>query len=246
MTHELTFLLTLLFLVLFGVGTLLCLFLYKWNYIKFFNSPLWTKTSFWVPIFACLIVTLYLQNSATIPLTLALIVLAIREYRRLKHKKVSALIYLIVMCCLLAHLTLPFVIFGQTLAISFLVAVAFSSVLSDVFAYFFGNFFGKHKLPHTINPNKSWEGVFGQIIGAFCGYWLVLPLLPIALPITVAFIVGIASALGDIVNSIVKRQLAIKDWGMTIPGHGGVLDRFSSLATAIAACMWWAFLYYQY
>lgn len=244
MIHELVISLTTLFIGLFIAGTILCLALYKWNYIAFFRSSLWTKIYFWIPLFIGLVAILYLQNLAAIPIAIALVTLAIREYYRLKTKKSSSFVYLIVMCVFLIHIALPYSYLSHTLATSFFVAVAFSSVLSDVFAYFLGNFIGNHKLPASINPNKSWEGVSGQIVGAFCGFLMVTPFLPTALPLIVALIVGTASACGDIANSIVKRQARVKDWGMTIPGHGGVLDRFSSLAAAIFATFWWMVLFY--
>jgi phosphatidate cytidylyltransferase len=73
----------------------------------------------------------------------------------------------------------------------------------------------------------------GQLIGGIVGALLFSWLLNVPISIAVGMLVGAASAIGDIINSIAKRQLAIKDWGTSIPGHGGVMDRFSSLNMAL-------------
>lgn len=231
-----------LFASLFVVGTLLCLKLYKWEYARFFRSTLWTKVFYWVPIFIVFLVVLYVQLWAAILVTLLISGFALREVLRLPQKSWIAWPYMLIISLACTHLLLFFAPLDSQQYVNVLLVVGFSSVLSDVCAYFFGNFFGRHKLPIWINKNKSWEGVIGQLLGAIIGFLLIVPAISPVPHITLAILIGIASAVGDILNSVVKRQVSIKDWGMTIPGHGGVLDRFASLALAIASAYWWTVL----
>jgi len=105
--------------------------------------------------------------------------------------------------------------------------------LCDSAAYFGGRTFGKHKLYPAASPNKTVEGAVSGVIGAtvllpilrVTGLAEPLPLDYVALPL----VVGIAGQLGDLVESLIKREAGLKDSSQIIPGHGGVLDRFDSL-----------------
>lgn len=238
MTSDLLIYIVCLFCVLFISGTVLSLSLYAWNLSAFFKSSLWTKVAFWIPLFLGLIALLHYQEPLARLLACALIGFALFESFKQHQKNYLSICYLTCTCLALGHIALPFVLFDIKLATHLFVVVCFSSVLSDVCAYFFGNFFGKHKLPSFINARKSWEGVIGQFVGAFIGFLVVIPVINSSIPAILAVLIGFASAAGDIFNSIVKRQLGIKDWAQTIPGHGGVLDRFSSLSFAVAASVW--------
>lgn len=108
--------------------------------------------------------------------------------------------------------------------------------LSDTGAYFAGVFFGKHKLCPNISPKKTVEGFFGGIVGAVIGvtlYGLVLMLMGSKVNFLFGIVYGVvgslASVLGDLSFSVIKRQVGIKDYGNLIPGHGGILDRFDSM-----------------
>lgn len=117
--------------------------------------------------------------------------------------------------------------------------------LTDVFAYFVGIKFGKHKLCPTISPKKSVEGAIGgTLIGALagCGVALLFRAVPIdntmsngtiVLIVLITFVfsilVSICSQFGDLFASVLKREYEIKDYGNILPGHGGILDRFDSL-----------------
>lgn len=103
---------------------------------------------------------------------------------------------------------------------------------TDTFAFIFGNLFGKTKLAPVLSPNKTWEGSIGGVVGSL-GLTLAY-VLYIDLPITFSLvlmmiIVSICSQLGDLAASKLKRWAEIKDFGVLIPGHGGVLDRFDSV-----------------
>lgn len=103
---------------------------------------------------------------------------------------------------------------------------------SDTFAYFVGSAFGSHKLASTISPGKTVEGFLGAIIGTIATAIIVgtvifgLPLVKMAVA---GFILALAATFGDLVESVLKRFANIKDSGIFLPGHGGVLDRFDSI-----------------
>jgi phosphatidate cytidylyltransferase len=105
----------------------------------------------------------------------------------------------------------------------------------DTFAYLFGVWLGKHRLFERISPKKSWEGLIGGMV-VTVGLSFFLPLLfPYLLWynwMILGGIVVIASTYGDLVESLYKRSLNIKDSGNILPGHGGILDRFDSVLIA--------------
>jgi phosphatidate cytidylyltransferase len=103
---------------------------------------------------------------------------------------------------------------------------------SDTGAYFAGTFFGKRKLFERISPKKSWEGFFGGALLALTfAYGLSEFFHSITLVqwIIVGVIIIIGGTFGDLVESLLKRSIEIKDSGTSIPGHGGFLDRFDGL-----------------
>lgn len=116
-----------------------------------------------------------------------------------------------------------------------------TTVASDIGGYFAGSFLGKHKLAPTISPKKTWEGVTGSAVTCMIvGGWLVWWLLDGG-QIWQGVIIGLAAVVtataGDLVESMVKRDLGIKDMGTLLPGHGGVMDRLDSLV-ATAPVVW--------
>ena len=101
---------------------------------------------------------------------------------------------------------------------------------SDTFAYFVGSACGKHKLASYISPNKTMEGFLGSlvastVVGTVLGYLFGLPLIEMAL---LGLLLAVVATLGDLVESVAKRETHIKDSGNIIPGHGGIWDRFDS------------------
>ncbi|MFO0914522.1 MAG: phosphatidate cytidylyltransferase [Pirellulales bacterium] len=102
----------------------------------------------------------------------------------------------------------------------------------DVAAYAFGKALGRHSLASQISPKKTWEGACGALGVACLIPWLLAFTLPQFTPtdrIAAGLLLGIGAQLGDLVLSVFKRDLGIKDMGTTIPGHGGLLDRLDSL-----------------
>jgi len=114
----------------------------------------------------------------------------------------------------------------------YLLFLIFAVELNDVAAFTFGRLLGKHQFRSQISPKKTWEGA----IGALC-FSMVLPwLFRFSFPqfgtlqlVLTGLIVGIGGQLGDLSISVIKRDIGIKDMGVTIPGHGGILDRIDSL-----------------
>jgi phosphatidate cytidylyltransferase len=120
----------------------------------------------------------------------------------------------------------------------FLLSVFIFVWLYDTLAYCIGSLIGKHRLLERISPKKSWEGTIGATILTIAVAFL-MPEIFTTLPLTViqwiflAFIVTVAATIGDLVESLFKRQLIVKDSGSILPGHGGILDRFDSILFVI-------------
>lgn len=109
---------------------------------------------------------------------------------------------------------------------------------SDSGAYMVGSLIGKHRLFERISPKKSWEGSIGggvlAIVAAWC-LWYFFPIMSLVQWIGMSLVVVVFGTWGDLVESLMKRHLGIKDSGNILPGHGGILDRFDSAMLAIPA-----------
>jgi len=106
---------------------------------------------------------------------------------------------------------------------------------SDVFAYLTGSLIGKHKLHERISPKKTWEGSMGGLFFALLAayiLWVLVPELNLVEWMTLTIIIVISGTLGDLAESLLKRNAGVKDSGTLFPGHGGVLDRFDAVIFA--------------
>jgi phosphatidate cytidylyltransferase len=117
---------------------------------------------------------------------------------------------------------------------------------NDTFAYLTGRFIGKNKLIERISPKKTWEGTFGGVIFtlivsyfiSFYGensdilFWIIS-----------AIIITPCAILGDLLESLMKRNLKIKDSGSILPGHGGILDRFDATLFTVPFYFTWVIFY---
>jgi phosphatidate cytidylyltransferase len=111
---------------------------------------------------------------------------------------------------------------------------------ADSGAYFSGRAFGKRKLAVHVSPNKTWEGFVGGMVTVCAVLWIALLVRGVEISPTRgvlltfgALVLGAASVVGDLFESMLKRQAGIKDSGTLLPGHGGVLDRIDSLTAAL-------------
>lgn len=118
--------------------------------------------------------------------------------------------------------------------------------LSDTGAYLVGRSLGKHPLSPAISPNKTVEGLLGGLIAAVAFGLLANALFGLDLPIlvasTVSLVLAIIGVLGDLAESLMKRQAGVKDSGSLIPGHGGMLDRIDALLFTWTAGLYLALL----
>jgi phosphatidate cytidylyltransferase len=113
------------------------------------------------------------------------------------------------------------------------IAVFASIWVCDSAAYFAGRAWGKHKLFPRVSPNKTWEGAGAGFLAAVLAFIaakeIALPYMTMSSAIVCGCIVGVFGQLGDMVESLLKRDAGVKDSSGLIPGHGGVMDRFDSL-----------------
>ena len=186
--------------------------------------------------FSVLVYNKSLQNALLlVPIVLAVFVAEL--YRKSSTPFQNIAITLLAVC----YVALPFSFY---LALGFMGA-SFSYILplslllliwaNDTGAYIFGVTLGKHRLFERHSPKKSWEGFLGGIVVASLVAWILSRYVHILAPIhwfALAILVGVVGTLGDLVESMLKRSLNIKDSGSFLPGHGGLLDRFDSLIFA--------------
>lgn len=113
----------------------------------------------------------------------------------------------------------------------------------DTGAFFAGHFFGRHKLAPAISPGKTWEGVIGGLVFSIAAA-LIFTVRSLGVPwylaLLLGVLIGIAATLGDLAESLIKRQTHVKDSGQIIPGHGGILDRVDSLLFAVIVVYFFA------
>ncbi|HHE38706.1 MAG TPA: hypothetical protein ENL20_09060 [Candidatus Cloacimonetes bacterium] len=119
---------------------------------------------------------------------------------------------------------------GHLLILSLLVLIW----ITDTFAYFTGLLFGKHRGVFKASPKKSVEGFLGGLFFALIGGFVIYKFadIPIEKSLAAAICAGIFGQLGDLFESMLKRDAGVKDSSNLLPGHGGVLDRFDSLLIA--------------
>ena len=148
-----------------------------------------------------------------------------------------------IMICMAGGLLVPYLLCAimrircMELGASLVLLPFLLAFMSDSGAYFVGIFFGKHKLAPVISPKKTVEGMAGGVAAAVLGVMIYGLVLWLGFGYKVNFLYGalygvagsLASVLGDLTFSVVKRQTGIKDYGNLIPGHGGILDRFDSM-----------------
>ena len=132
----------------------------------------------------------------------------------------------------LAMLGLMYTIIGKHLTLAMFILIW----LSDTGAFCVGSLIGRHKLFERISPKKSWEGFIGGLVFCLAASALLAWLFPAEVKglsmlqmLGFGAVVCVAGTWGDLIESMIKRSLGVKDSGNLLPGHGGILDRIDSL-----------------
>ena len=187
---------------------------------------------------AAIIVSAYAGGSEAMVVALALTVFALMLWRSPENPKgyvrdVTAATF--------AALYLPFLAGFAVLLLrpddgpNRVVVFIVLTVLSDVGGYVAGVLFGKHPMAPTVSPKKSWEGFAGSALFCAAGGAVLLPTLldgEAWQGVVCGLAVMVTATLGDLGESMIKRDLGIKDMGSLLPGHGGIMDRLDSLLPA--------------
>ncbi|MFI6508131.1 phosphatidate cytidylyltransferase [Streptosporangium sp. NPDC050855] len=111
-----------------------------------------------------------------------------------------------------------------------------TTAASDIGGYFAGISLGRHPMARVISPKKTWEGFAGSALACMAvGGWLVAWLLQeeIWKGVLIGAVIVVFATLGDLVESVIKRDLGVKDMGSVLPGHGGMMDRLDSMVAAL-------------
>jgi phosphatidate cytidylyltransferase len=130
------------------------------------------------------------------------------------------------------------------LGVAALALTIFVAKFCDVGAYFTGRLLGRHRMAPVLSPKKTWEGLAGGLALSVLTAWAInhyLPGLPLSDLSAVGFglTVGVAGVLGDLAESMIKRDCRQKDASHALPGFGGVLDVFDSILFAAPVAYWW-------
>jgi phosphatidate cytidylyltransferase len=166
------------------------------------------------------------------------VIIAISELYRNKKKPIEniaitivGIIYLVIPFILLNQLSTRFEVNSFVHYTNPVLAIFILIWSNDTLAYCAGRLFGKHKLFERISPKKTWEGFIGGVVfsivaGIILAYFLEDSYLKY---VSYALVVSIIGTLGDLVESMLKRSVDVKDSGSIFPGHGGILDRFDAV-----------------
>ena len=119
--------------------------------------------------------------------------------------------------------------------------------ISDTAAYFTGRKFGRHKLAPSISPGKTWEGVAGALTAVFIyaliWSYLVADKTQIILLVPLLLVLVVLGIIGDLFESLMKRQAEVKNSGNILPGHGGILDRIDALTSTLPVAIFVVLLF---
>ncbi|MCP3425077.1 phosphatidate cytidylyltransferase [Rothia sp. AR01] len=135
-------------------------------------------------------------------------------------------------------LALAVLLFRQDDGAARVFTIVLMAIGNDTWGYIAGVLWGKHPMAPRISPKKTWEGMAGSLIGSIVvGVLCAVLLLGEAwwVGVVLAVLLVIASTAGDLSESMIKREIGIKDMSNILPGHGGVMDRLDSIVFAIAA-----------
>jgi phosphatidate cytidylyltransferase len=189
-------------------------------------------------------------------LTLAVLLAFVGEMARYERPgRVVVRVGLASLSFVYVGLLLSFVVQLRLLGSNLIGLTALASLIAvvkmgDSGAYTIGRLFGRHKMTPVLSPAKTWEGAAGAVLGAVLGAWLVFRLMPTGTSVAASnfrwgwviygVVVGIAGMIGDLAESLIKRDAGRKDSSPWMPGFGGILDVLDSIlfAAPIAWILW--------
>lgn len=194
---------------------------------------------------ASLVASGYLKSGFFLVLIPLMIAIMIAELYRKQEKPFDSLAHTFfpVFYCAMPVSLIPFSAFAREGLSSLIphgdmvfspgIIVGFFILLwvNDSGAYLVGTAFGRHRLMERISPKKSWEGFIGGLVFSALVAWLISGWLGVVDRnewIIISLIISIAGTYGDLIESMLKRSMGVKDSGTIMPGHGGFLDRFDS------------------
>ncbi len=179
------------------------------------------------------------QEKSTAIIAVSITLIFIAELYRKKQEPFTNIAYTLLG---IVYTVIPFAILTKIATITgtynrgLIIGYFFLLWSSDSFAYVFGSWLGKNKLFERISPKKSWEGFIGAMLSAGTVAYFIHTLNPEISQlnwIVIALIIVATGTLGDLVESLLKRSLNVKDSGTILPGHGGMLDRFDGLLISV-------------
>lgn len=226
------------------------------EFFKFFNSSETVNVRWEIGLtfglFLYGIIVMISMGKLPFPLFVALFpLLFILFITELWRKKENPILNLGVYTLGILYIVLPFVLMA-TFAISdtnsfpFLAGMFLLIWMNDTFAFLSGKFFGKTKLFERISPKKTWEGTIGGVIFTLLAAVAINFLFDenhLVFWIVSAIIIAPCSILGDLLESLFKRNMNVKDSGNILPGHGGILDRFDATLFTAPFFLAWVAIY---
>lgn len=248
--------------IVFGLVT----FMLLWEFTGLFSESKYDPDSFFIPVFGLILYMASIpafeslqhpRHINDIIILLAIIagsftLISINELRRKSTQPVlniaigiAGLVYIVPAMILING----FAVLSYEHQIFPLLGIFIMIWCADTFAYLIGRKIGKTKMAEKISPNKSWEGFIAGIIfsvgaGIIIAYFVDdQPYLAYGL---LGLVVAVFGTIGDLVESMIKRSLGLKDSGTILPGHGGLLDRFDSVLFAIPAGFFFCVFTWKY
>ena len=246
------------YLALFSIAVLLCL----WEFYGLINAQKRTRIN---PYYNCfggvlLFVSSFLFASGVFgyyiffPYLLYVVIVLISALYEKQQDPITHMAYIFLGQC---YVAIPFAVLnliafhtspGEAITYNwiFVLSLFVFIWINDTGAYLIGILFGKHRLFERISPKKSWEGFFGGLfftVGSSFIFAHFVPEIPYYHWIGLAVSVVAFGTWGDLIESLIKRTLSVKDSGQTLPGHGGYLDRMDSILLAVYAMLFYVQLF---
>ncbi len=194
-------------------------------------------------------------NYALLGGTIFVFIFSLFKIQLLKNKVENSLFILAIYTLSVIYIPFTFshlfLLYSLENGLFYIWMVAWATAMSDTAGYFMGKSFGRHKVGFAVSPNKTYEGyILGCFLqmGLVAGFYAIakanfnVPQYSYAEIMVFAFVVYLASILGDLTESLIKRDAGIKDSGTLIPGHGGVLDLLDAMLITIPAAYYYFYI----